>query len=51
MNPENLEVSIFDINGRKIDVPQTSKSSEFLVKNDGVYLVKVGESTFKVIIK
>ena len=51
MNPENLEVSIFDINGRKIDVPQTSNSSEFLVKNDGVYLVKVGESTFKVIIK
>ncbi|MBO7054476.1 MAG: T9SS type A sorting domain-containing protein [Bacteroidales bacterium] len=51
MNPENLEVSIYDVNGRKIDVPQTSNSSEFLVKNEGVYLVKVGESTFEVIIK
>ena len=50
-NPDGLETTIYDINGRKLEMSQSFDNSEFTVKLDGVYLVKVGNEMFKVFVK
>ena len=50
-NPDGLETTIYDIKGRKLEISTTDYSSEFFMTLNGIYLVKVGELTFKVIIK
>ena len=50
-NAEYAETAVYDVKGGKINFAKDATEYEFNIKLDGVYLVKVGESTFKVIIK
>ena len=50
-NPACLETTIFDINGHKLANSQKQEYLEVSVKLDGVYVVKVGEELFKVVVK
>jgi len=50
-NPAFLETTIFDINGHKLANSQKQEYLEVSVKLDGVYVVKVGEELFKVVVK
>ena len=50
-NEEYAETAVYDVKGRKINFAKDATEYEFNIKLDGVYFVKVGESTFKVIIK
>ena len=45
------DVAVYDVNGRKIDAAEGQDEYEFQVRLDGVYFVKVGEYTFKVVVE
>ena len=50
-NAEYAETAVYDVNGSKINFAKDATEYEFDIKLDGVYLVKVGNETFKVVIK
>ena len=50
-NAGELETTIYNINGRKLITPQVRDNLEVSVKLDGVYVVKVGDELFKVVVK
>ena len=51
-NPDCLETTIYDINGHKIEIPLSNySSSEYIVSFDGMYLVRIGNELFKVLVK
>ena len=50
-NAEYAETAVYDVNGGKINFAKDAAEYEFDIKLDGVYLVKVGNETFKVVIK
>jgi hypothetical protein len=50
-NAGKLETTIYNINGRKLITPQVRDNLEVSVKLDGVYVVKVGDELFKVVVK
>ena len=50
-NAEYAETAVYDVNGSKINFAKDAAEYEFDIKLDGVYLVKVGNETFKVVIK
>ncbi|MBR3980083.1 MAG: T9SS type A sorting domain-containing protein, partial [Bacteroidales bacterium] len=45
------DVAVYDVKGRKIDAAEGQDEYEFNVRLDGVYFVKVGEYTFKVVVE
>ncbi|MBR4115136.1 MAG: InlB B-repeat-containing protein, partial [Bacteroidales bacterium] len=48
---EGEDVAVYDVKGRKIDAAEGQDEYEFNVRLDGVYFVKVGEYTFKVVVE
>ena len=50
-NVENTEISVFDINGRKLETAKGQNDYECTVAFTGVYFVKVGDESFAVVVK
>ncbi|MBR5433611.1 MAG: T9SS type A sorting domain-containing protein, partial [Bacteroidales bacterium] len=50
-NAEGAEAIVYDINGQKIATAKEQDNYEFSIRIDGIYLVKVGGASFKVMVK
>ncbi|MBP5584427.1 MAG: hypothetical protein J6X43_10865, partial [Bacteroidales bacterium] len=50
-NAEYVETAVYDVKGGKINFAKDATEYEFNIKLDGVYLVKVGNEMFKVVVK
>ena len=50
-NAEYAETAVYDVKGGKINFAKDATEYEFNIKLDGVYLVKVGNEIFKVVVK
>ena len=50
-NAEGAETTVYDINGQKIATAKDQENYEFAVRLDGIYFVKVGGASFKVMVK
>ena len=50
-NAEHAEISVFDINGRKLETAKGQNDYECTIAFTGVYFVKVGDESFAVVVK
>ncbi len=50
-NAEGAEAIVYDIKGQKIATAKEQDNYEFSIRIDGIYLVKVGGASFKVMVK
>ncbi|MBO7055506.1 MAG: InlB B-repeat-containing protein [Bacteroidales bacterium] len=50
-NAEGAKATVYDVSGHKIAFAEGRDEYTFFIKNDGVYFVKIGDKTFKIIVE